>query len=222
MQAMIALWKKDWFVNWKTIFMCALLICLYSPMIANVFIFGLLIMLNCFSVFREDKQSLVYIFLKSLPTRPKTIVYSRYTLLLMLVCLSTLLMWLLNWWVSYAKRDDPLNFIYPYQVQDVIFIFSIILIILSISLPMVYFFKSQLVVYSLMICWGGLWLLAFYWSDAYAEKQNQYDFFEQSTRGASDWLALVMPLSSGVTVILGVIAYLASMFLTEQLLKRKP
>ncbi|WP_246367023.1 ABC-2 transporter permease [Paraliobacillus salinarum] len=218
---MLMLWKKDFFIMYK----------LFLVMFAAIFLFGAIgqtvlfivyfIILFCFSIFREDKNNRINIFIKSLPISAKKMVYSRYVFLFVSVVLFMTLLRLMNMWATISRGKGASAFVFPFRMEDFIYAFVIVILVLSISLPIFYLFQKKLLLEVLLFIWFALWAFAIYQSGQFAEKQTQYDFLERLTYGISDWLEMIMPFSPSVSMIVALLLYGFSMLLTEQILKRR-
>lgn len=222
MHATITLWKKDFWLSYKVMLWFIILVFMYSFLFPSVIFYGIAILLVCFHTFQEEKASPVYIFIKSLPIRVSAIVISRYSFLFILTIVLAFIVRLFNWLASNAQEDNYMSFVISFQNQDIIFIFSIVLMILSITIPLLYALKGELIVGFVTVFWGVLGFFTLLQADRYADQQTQYSFFEQPMRGASDWIEHVIPVSPFISVMLAVLFYSFSMLITIHILKRKP
>lgn len=215
------LWRKDLSITLKSFVAALVIIFLYGAVGQTILLVIFYFILFCFSVFTEDKNSRINIFIKSLPISVRRIVYSRYAFLLVSVVLLLTLLKLMNMWMTIPKGEGAIVLVFPIRIEDFMYTFAILLLVLSISIPLFYLFQKKFFSLVLMIAWFALWLVAIYQSGQFAEKQTQYDFLERTTYGTSDWLEMVIPFSPSVSMIVALVLYGCSMLLTEQILKRR-
>ncbi|CQR48324.1 hypothetical protein BN1058_02691 [Paraliobacillus sp. PM-2] len=220
MQTIMMLWRKDLSIIYKV----------FLGMFAAIFFFGavgqtvltvtVFIVLFCFSIFREDRNNQINIFIKSLPISTRKIVYSRYAFLLISVVLFMTFLKFMNMWATVSRGKGASAFVFLFRIQDFVFTFAIVLFVLSISLPLFYFFQKKLAVDVLLFVWLAMWIFVEFNADRFAKQQTQYGYLERTTYGTSDWLEMIMPFSPSVSMICALLLYGCSMLLTEQILTR--
>ncbi|WP_226035819.1 ABC-2 transporter permease [Aquibacillus saliphilus] len=219
---MLSLLKKDLVLNQRQFIGVSLIILItsFSFPTAHFYIFFSCILTS--NLFMSDSKNHVNRFLQSLPVSKSLIVKSRFIYILLETTFFILLLWGINAVAFYGNASKfPWEQIYLYTLNDILFVFGIVLIIQAISIPLYYKFDSVLLVNSMQGIVGAIFLITILFGvrAAKANFEGEHFFASQMTKGLMEWLRSPVPFSPVVLFVCSLILFFVSMKGSKELLK---
>lgn len=217
LQRLVSLWKKDFRLSIKLFLLSGFLIIL----VPSTFLLCLAIMFLVIQLFIDENHNKVNVFMKSLPIGHSLLVRSRYIYVFIEVVIFLSLYFLINSGQYKSSQTNIFLSVYDYKWVDTYTIFSLVLLMFVIIMPVLYLSSSKVMANAILVIFGVCFVFGMYKLDQLANQQVEFVRKEQMEQVTMTYFYDTIPLSPVLFFIVVVLLYLGSMFLSEQILKRK-
>ncbi|WP_112179647.1 ABC-2 transporter permease [Paraliobacillus zengyii] len=217
LRRLVSLWKKDFWLSMKLFLLSAFLIILVPSTLFLCFAIVFLVI----QLFIDENHNKVNVFMKSLPIGHSLLVRSRYIYVFIEVVIFLSLYFLINGGQYKSSQTNIVLSVYDYKWVDIYTIFSLVLLIFVIIIPVLYLFSSKVMSNAILAIFGICFVFGMYKMDQLANQQFEFVRKEQIEQVTMKYFYDTIPLSPFVFFIVVVLLYLGSMFWSEQILKRK-
>lgn len=217
LRRLVTLWKKDFWLSIKLFLLSGFLIILVpSPAFLGFAIVFLVIQL-----FVDENHNKVNVFMKSLPIGHSFLVRSRYIYVVLEVVVFLSLYFLVNSGQYKSSQTNIVLSVYDYKWVDIYTIFSLVLLMFVIIMPVLYLFLSKVMANTIQAIFGLGFVFGMYKMNQIASQQFEFVREEQVEQVTMEYFHAIIPLSPLLFLMVVVLLYVGSMFLSEQILKRK-
>ncbi len=213
----MSLWKKDFWLSVKYFFVFGFLLII----VPFTFLLFLVVMFLITQLFIDENHNKVNIFMKSLPINHSFLVRSRYIYVVLEVVIFLSLYFLVNSGQYKSSQTNIFISTYDYKWVDIYTIFSLVLLMFTIIMPVLYLFSSKFMINAMQVIFGIGCTFGIYKMDQLASQQFEFAREEQIGQVTMKYFYSILPLSPLLFFVITALLYVGSMFLSEQILKRK-